>query len=163
MANATVFIADWSVQSVWSWWTRKFAVYCCTFLYCLTLQVLLSMSTNDLWAFFYWVLHGIMLPRISPSFKTKFLLWSWNGRKFLETIFLTQAVSTYLQLSKTQRKICFSVTGLFTWKGRCAIGSLLAHPGECTKTTGQVCHVSLLLPFCKAALWWWWWEIWCIT
>lgn len=32
MANTTVFLADWSVQSVSSWWTRKFAVYFCRLL-----------------------------------------------------------------------------------------------------------------------------------
>lgn len=109
---------------------------------CFTLQILPSRNTNRVWAFFYWVLHSIMLSRILPSFEDNFTLWSWNGKKFRDRISDCWALSTCLQLWKTQRKICYAVTGLATWKGRSAIGSLLAHPVECTKTAEKYYHFS---------------------
>jgi len=29
VANTIVFIADRSAESIWSWWVRNLAVYCC--------------------------------------------------------------------------------------------------------------------------------------
>lgn len=80
-----------------------------------------------------------MFPKILPSFEDKFTPWSWNGKKFRETVFLTGGLSQHAcSFVRLKRKFAMQSQGWLHEKADLCF----AHPAERTKTAGQFCHFS---------------------